>query len=122
MSNPSNPSAISQASSLDPTDHFLPLRQSKRAPSSDETEHPDNVDDTSVHDYEGSYNGSFTGQDIRLPESDPDINDDDFGDHYNGSDDESDTDSDNGLLMFRRKSSAHAAATAAANAIANRRS
>jgi [calcium/calmodulin-dependent protein kinase] kinase len=119
MSNPSVPSAISQASSLDPADHYLPVRPSKRAPSSDETEHPDHADDTSGYD-ESSYNGSFTGQDIRLPESDPDINDDDFGDHYNGSDDESDTDSDNGLLMFRRKSSAHAAATAAANMIANR--
>jgi len=120
MSNPSIPSAISQASSLDPTDHYLPVRPSKRAPSSGETEHPDHVDDLSAYDDEGSYNGSFTGQDIRLPESDPDIDDADFGDHYTGSDDESDTDSDNGLLMFRRKSSAHAAATAAANAIANR--
>jgi [calcium/calmodulin-dependent protein kinase] kinase len=120
MSNPSIPSAISQASSFDPADHYLPLRPSKRAPSSDETEHPDHVDELSIYDDEGSYNGSFTGQDIRLPESDPDINDDDLGDTYNGSDDESDTDSDNGLLMFRRKSSAHAAATAAANAIANR--
>jgi [calcium/calmodulin-dependent protein kinase] kinase len=122
LSNPSIPSAISQASSLDPTDHYLHVHSSKRAPSSDETERPDHSDTLSSRDDELSYNGSFSGQDIRLPESDPDINEDDFGDHYNGSDDESDTDSDNGLLMFRRKSSAHAAATAAAAAIANARS